>query len=317
MRATYPATFFTSASGVPSAGSVDRNLAVADRYNHADGRSMSVESVTWFAAQAIIAGGMIPLGRRLARARAVAWKSAATVATVAALLWPLMRWHPAHALALLGAPVMMYIEVTGMIPAVLLLFTIASVHVRRLSERRLSILLVVVCGLYFVRCGLWMVRPPVPDLGATSVRDGVCLQSTPYTCVAASLVTLLRAHGVDATETEMARLSDTEVGGGATDTRALRALERKLAGRPLEIRYEVMDYERLRHIRMPCLVSTKFGYFVSHMVPVLAAHEGEVALGDPLTGRRTVPVDEFRNIWHRRGIWLRPAQPVIAEEHSD
>jgi hypothetical protein len=296
---------------------VDRNSAAAAAYNDPDGRSMTVESVTWFAAQGIIAGGMIPLGRRLARARAAVWKSAATLATVVALLWPLMRWYPAHALALVGTPVMIYIEVTGMIPAVLLLFTIASVHVRRLSERRLSILLVVVCGLYFVRCGLWMVRLPLPDLGATSVRDGVCLQSTPYTCVAASLVTLLRAHGVDATETEMARLSDTEAGGGATDTRAVRALERKLAGRPFDIRYEAMDYERLRQIRMPCVVSTKFGYFVSHMVPVLAADENEVTLGDPLTGRRTMPVDGFRNIWHKRGIWLRPAQPAIPEEHRD
>ena len=48
-----------------------------------------------------------------------------------------------------------------------LLFTIAADHVRKRSERRAIYLLVVVCGMYFVHNGLWMVRPPVADLAPT------------------------------------------------------------------------------------------------------------------------------------------------------
>jgi hypothetical protein len=272
---------------------------------------VQVESAIWFAAQCALGAVTVLLGRCVATARPLVWKSTAAVATVLALLWPLMRWFPADALGLLGARVLMHIEVTGMIPAVLLVFTIGAAHVKRVSGRRLSALLVLVCALYFVRTGLWMVRPPVPELGKTKLQQGVCLQSTPYTCVAASLVTLLSAHGVPTTETEMARLSQTEVYGGATDTRAVRALERRLAGHPFEIHYEVMSYDRLRQVEPPCLVSTRFGFFVSHMMPVLSATERAVVLGDPLCGRRVLTVAEFRAIWHKRGIYLRSTAPAV------
>jgi predicted double-glycine peptidase len=266
------------------------------------------ESALWFAAQLVLAAIMILLGRVVARQQTAVWRLVAIAATGAALLWPLMRWFPDRFLHLLGSRVLMHIEVIGLIPAVLLLFTIAAYHARCFQHRRLSVWLVLMCAIYFVRNGLWMICPPVPNLGETTLWHGVCMQSTSYTCVAASLVTLLRAVDVPATETEMAHLSMTEINNGATDTRAVNALEQKLAGRDLEIRYETMDFDRLRRVDKPCLVSTKFAYFISHMVPVLEADENRVVLGDPLTGRRTISADEFKNLWSRRGIYLHAAQ---------
>ena len=266
---------------------------------------MTVESVSWFSAQLAVGIMLFVLGRLVVRARPPVWKTVATGATVVALAWPLMRWYPGWFLDLLGARVLMYIEVTGMIPSVILLFTIAAAQVRRMPQRRLSVLLVLVCGLYFVRSGLWMVREPIPDLGKTRINQGVCMQSTHYTCVAASLVTLLYAYGIEATETEMARLCYTEVDRGATDTRAISALEKKLDGREYEICYEMMDYDRLRQVHLPCLVSTDFAFFISHMTPVLSAGDEEVVLGDPLTGRRALSTADFKDVWQGRGIYLR------------
>ena len=265
---------------------------------------MISESALWFGVQLALAAAMILLGSVVARQRPALWKSVAVAAAGAALIWPLMRWHPDLFLHVLGARVLMHIEVIGLIPAVLLLFTIAARHADCFKQRRLSVWLVLVCVMYFIRNGLWMIYPPVPDLGQTQYRNGVCMQSTSYTCVAASLVTLLNAYEVPTTETEMARLSRTEEGNGTTDTRAVNALEQKLAGRGVEVRYETMDYDRLQEVDKPCLVATAYGYFVSHMVPVLSADKDAVVLGDPLTGRRTLSVAEFRKIWRARGIYL-------------
>jgi hypothetical protein len=45
-----------------------------------------------------------------------------------------------------------------------------------------------------------------PKCGNVWDGDGVCLQTTKHTCTAASAATLLRLHGIDATEGEMAKL---------------------------------------------------------------------------------------------------------------
>jgi hypothetical protein len=181
---------------------------------------MTAESTLWFAAQALAASAAVILGLRVARARPAIWRPVAVVATALMLLWPLVRVFPAAPLELLGPGIVIFIEVTGIVIPAALLFAIASGVVQRARDRRALRLLLVVCALYFVRSGLWMVHPPVPELSTATFEDGVCRQSTDYTCVAASLVTLLHAHGIEATETEMARLSYTEVGNGATDSRA-------------------------------------------------------------------------------------------------
>lgn len=270
---------------------------------------MTVESATWFAGQ-LVAGGVAALaGRRIARARPAVWKAAAVASTALMLLWPLIRVFPAHALALVTGRLLIFVEVTGIVLPAALLFTIAARHVRRPRDARAIYLLLVVCLLYFVRHGLWMIAPPPPDVPMSRYVDGVCRQSTDYTCVAASLVTLLQFHGVESMESEMARLSYTEVGGGTTDCRAVYALQRKLAGLPFEVRYEVMDYERLREIELPCVVPIKWGYFISHMVPVLSVNEERVRVGDPLTGAREISKEEFLREWLKRGVYLRTPIP--------
>ena len=85
---------------------------------------------------------------------------------------------------------------------------------------------------YLAKAGLWMVGGRVPDLGAAK-NDGedpmVAMRTTEYTCVAASIMTMLRAHGIETTETEMARLANSQVGSSATNSPAMSGLRRKLA----------------------------------------------------------------------------------------
>lgn len=63
--------------------------------------------------------------------------------------------------------------------------------------------------------------------------DGICLQTTPQTCTPASAATLLRLHGISATEQEMAELCLTRE--GTTWQGLYRGLKRKTAGTDWEV----------------------------------------------------------------------------------
>lgn len=63
--------------------------------------------------------------------------------------------------------------------------------------------------------GVWAVAYPLigqaPECGS-KWQNGICLQTTPYSCSAASAATILKAHGINASEAEMAELCLTRRG---------------------------------------------------------------------------------------------------------
>lgn len=260
-----------------------------------------------FAAQLLLAVAAFFIAPRLARSRKPVRITAAILSIVAILLWPLMRVFPVQPIELLGAPTIACIELTGLAIPGVLFFGVASRHVPKKSDQRAIRLLTVFAALYFIKAGWWMIPwgGGVPDLGRTNIDpDAVCRQSTGYTCAAASMVTMLRARGIDANETEMARLAHTQVGGGATDSRVLWALQKKLAGANLDPTYHHLDAAGLIAAPKPCLVQLDWGFFVSHMVPVMSATPEAVVIGDPLSGKREVPMNEFLAKWKGNAIYI-------------
>ncbi len=267
---------------------------------------MSPASIIFFFAQLGMMAAAFILGRRLARAKTRQWKPVAVATTALCLLWPVMRFKPLPFLQSLGADVLMHIEVTGICVPATLMFAVASVQSPTASMRRLTGVLVLVIALYFVRFGRWMVTPPPTNLGATILSpDGVCMQSTDYTCVAASMVTLLHAWGITATETEMARLSRTDT-SGTTDIRALAGLQHKLNGSNLAAHYDAFAYDDLMRTPMPCIASIDWGYTANHMVAIMKITEKEVTLGDPLESIKQIPKSEFLRKWNGRAIFIQP-----------
>jgi predicted double-glycine peptidase len=106
----------------------------------------------------------------------------------------------------------------------------------------------------------------------------------------------------------MARLAYTQVDGGATDSRTLWALQRKLAGTGLRSRYQRLDATSLVALPKPCLVQLDWGYFISHMVPVMEATADRVVIGDPLSGRREMTMAEFVAKWKGNAICLEQGE---------
>jgi hypothetical protein len=259
-----------------------------------------------FAVQLLLAVGAYFLAPQVAKAKKPVWITVCVASIAAILLWPLMRVFPVQPINVLTAEVMACIELTGLAIPGVLFFGIASRHVPKKSDRHAILLLTAVAALYFVKAGWWMLAPGVPDLGRTNIDpDGVCRQSTGYTCVAASMVTMLHAHGVAAEETEMARLAHTQVSGGATDSRTLWALQKKLDEK-WQITYERLDSDGLVRVPKPCLVQLDWGFFVSHMVPVMSATPQNVVIGDPLNGRREMSMEDFMKKWKGTAISVTP-----------
>ncbi len=264
-----------------------------------------------FLLQVVIALVAFFLAARVARARRWTWISVCVGSLGAMLLWPLMRVLPVHAIRWFGAGFVACVELTALaIPAVMF-FGIAGRHVPKKSDQRAILWLTAAAGLYFVKAGWWMLSSGVPaGLAAAPTKfdpHGVCLQRTDYTCVAASMVTMLRARGIEADEVEMAALAHVQVGGGATDSRALWALEHKLRGTAFRASYRRLDHAGLVDAPKPCLVQLDWGYFMSHMVPVMEANDRIVVIGDPLTGRREMTVAAFGEKWKGLAITLDAA----------
>jgi len=132
-------------------------------------------------------------------------------------------------------------------------------------------------------------------------RDGICLQSTGYTCGAASAVTALRQLGVEAHEGELAVLSHTSRMGTAPDLLCV-AINRRFAEQG--VRAECRCFGSLGDLRgkEPVLAAVRYRFLIDHFVAVLRVTDSEVVIGDPLVGREALSYDEFSNRWRRYGI---------------
>ncbi|MFT3686489.1 MAG: cysteine peptidase family C39 domain-containing protein [Phycisphaerales bacterium] len=232
------------------------------------------------------------------------WITAAMIGAAVALGVLATRFWPVTAVHTLGAPLTACIEVTAWgIPTVLVL-AIGSRQLPRERDRRAMWLLVALGGGFAIKSGLWMITPPLRPAGPVNMQNGVCRQTSDATCVAASMTTMLFAHGVDTTEEEMASLAMTD-SGGASEARAIWALQRRLAATSWRPEYGTMDVASLAAVPKPCIVTLRWGLLVSHMVAVMSMDETTVTLGDPLAGVRVVTREQFAQDWRGRAIWLK------------
>jgi len=146
-------------------------------------------------------------------------------------------------------------------------------------------------------------RGTLAAIEMTIDRDGVCLQSTGYTCGAASAVTALRQLGIEANEGELAILSHTSRMGTAPDL-LCAAINRRFAGQG--VRAECRWFGSIGDLRgkEPVMAAVRYRFLIDHFVTVLRVTDSEVVIGDPLVGRESLSYDEFANRWRRYGIML-------------
>ncbi len=149
--------------------------------------------------------------------------------------------------------------------------------------------LLVFTGLFLMRAAEGMradaFRRPLTGQVA---RDGLCRQSTDYSCGAAAAATFLHHLGVETTEDEMGRLCATRRGlaGGTTEAGVLRGLRRK------GLRVEVV-----RELRAPSMAPIRLNALVAHWVVVTDATPTRVRIADPRGHWVGMSREIFNHMW--------------------
>lgn len=119
-----------------------------------------------------------------------------------------------------------------------------------------------------------------PPLRGRVDADGLCRQSTGWSCGPAAAAMYLDRLGVPATEAEMAELCVLRR-DGSTDAGLARGLRRKLPGRSVRVRAP-----RYEELRAPALVSIVLPGRVGHALLLEDVDADGVRVADPGGGRR-------------------------------
>ena len=135
--------------------------------------------------------------------------------------------------------------------------------------------------------------------------DGVCRQSSEFTCGPAAAVTALRKLGLPAEEGEIAILSHTSSLTGTEPDVLAKVLQKRYGPTGLVAEYRgFKDVGELGKAGLTVAVM-RFNALQDHCVTVLAVETNGVLVGDPLSGLTSIPTGEFEDRWQFVGIVLR------------
>jgi len=134
----------------------------------------------------------------------------------------------------------------------------------------------------------------VQSLDGKTTR-GVTLQSTGYSCVAASLATVLRRWGIECTEGEIAYTARTSFRG--TSVPRVPGAVRKLgAAKNLQAKVIKTTWDELRAFDVPCLLSTEYEN-ISHCSALVGLDDKWVVTGEPLAGLIVQEREKYEKEW--------------------
>ncbi|MHC4575397.1 MAG: cysteine peptidase family C39 domain-containing protein [Planctomycetota bacterium] len=150
-----------------------------------------------------------------------------------------------------------------------------------------------------------LIKERLSNLETTVCTNGVCYQSTDYTCGPAAAVTALRKLGLPADEGELAILSHSSPVAGTLPPCLYAALQDRYG--PDGLKCEFRRFDSLAELRDAglALVVVRDGFLSDHCVAVLEVSDHMVVVGDPVTGRNLMSHEQFEKIWRFSGIVLQ------------
>ena len=142
-----------------------------------------------------------------------------------------------------------------------------------------------------------MVAPIPEELFSDRWEDGVCLQSTPSSCGAASAATVFKALGIEQSERDIARVCFTYL-GGTENWYIARAFRRH----GLAVTYRIEE-ALPADLRSPAIAGVSIGG-MGHFIAILEISEGGCIIGDPLVGRKVQPINRLTNQYDFTGFFM-------------
>jgi predicted double-glycine peptidase len=180
--------------------------------------------------------------------------------------------------------------------------------ITRMPRTRLRILTSVFVPLFVVQASVMpflmpaMQRAELARLQTSIPSDGVCRQSTDYTCGPAAAVTALRALGIHADEGEIAVLAFTSRSTGTEPDVLAAALQSHYAAQNLVCTYRAFQSAADLPTDRPTIALIRYRLLVDHYVTVLKVGKNQLTIGDPLSGLTHESIDEFERDWRNVGI---------------
>lgn len=265
--------------------------------------------VRWLLFVAVLAAslGGLALGAWLGKKSVRAATIAVATGLLFVLLRALMRYVPPLEHALGPSDLYAVAHPWWAFPFAFLLLGAGARHMSTANGRKL---VGVFAGLLLLVAlqRLWITARFDPTTMHAVVRpDGVCIQSTDYTCGAAAAAMLLHQVGVTTTEREMAGLCWTNGLTGTDELGVCMGLRRKLAGRGLRPALVTSDWDDLRRRGGPAMGTIKHSFMIDHWVLVLEVRERDLVVLDPLKGRHVLPRAQFLSLWRRGLVVLEPS----------
>ena len=264
----------------------------------------------WWAAAAVLCAltGLV-MGRWFSRLPSPWWTIGWAIpfllvlADVMAFRFPGMLFVPPFSLFLIG---IRKFAALGFVTTLVL-----STPMFRIAQRRnrMMIALLMIASVFYL--SLWPLLAPMVDRGQLSHlqtkmdKDGICLQSTDYTCGPAAAVTALRKLHLPADEGQIAILSCTSFQEGTPIDMLAYGLQNQYGNQGLVTKCRVFkSISELKSAGLTLAV-IKYRFLEDHWVTILDVTDSEVIFADPLTGLTRVSYGVFQKRWRFIGIVLQ------------
>lgn len=253
-----------------------------------------VVAMVWFIVMAVLAAAAFAVG--LWAGRGGVWRArlwlAGSLVLLLACSW--LNRRPDVALQIIRPGMLSYLEGIYATPVFMLILGIAWMRGTRLRQRGLTILAVCIGIFFFLHGGLWMLQSTPLSALANDTSNGMILQTQDFSCVPASCATALNAIGIPSTEAQMAELTQTRSGSGATLVRAVDGLSQRLADTPWKVELIETTLDSFDELPLPALtVVPGRNATIRHMVVILKSRYGMLLVADPADGPKWVDRREF------------------------
>jgi hypothetical protein len=157
-----------------------------------------------------------------------------------------------------------------------------------------------------------LIRGHLANLKTLVDSNGICFQTTDYTCGPAAAVTALRKLGLTANEGEIAVLSRTSPIAGTLPGCLQTALQTRYGADGLICQYRRFDSVVQLKEAGVTLAAVRDAFLTDHCVAVLEVSDQMVTIADPVLGKKLLSHEQFEKIWRFSGIVLNlnPTQSI-------
>ena len=150
-----------------------------------------------------------------------------------------------------------------------------------------------------------LIRKDLSKLKTRFDINGICYQTTDYTCGPAAAVTALNKLGLPAEEGEIAILAHSSPVTGTLPKCLYKALDKRYSSDGLKSQYRYFDsLAELKNAGITLAV-VRDSLLREHCVAVLEVSEEMVTFADPAGGKISMSHGQFEKIWRFTGITLK------------